>query len=159
MSIPHTQLDQQPDNETHSLRVFEQALRSLPGLVAAPSRISVPGARALVLDNAIPRGPDNAFLIGREFAHVHPGDDHSLHLTLPLDLAREAQRTGWVEPHFLVASGELPANVVMVYAPRDRREREVVLMLLRASFTYATSPVEAGPEFASPRTPGPADTL
>ncbi len=158
MSIPHTQLDQQPDDETHSSRVFEQALRSLPGLLAEPSRISVPGARALVLEDAVPRGPLEAFLIDREFAHAHPGDDHSLHLTLPLDLAREAQRTGWAEPHFLVASGALPATVVMVYAPRDRHEREVVLTLLRASYTYATSPVEAGPEFASPRTPDPANT-
>ena len=156
MSIPHTQLDQQPDDGTHSSRVFEQALRSLPGLVAEPSRISVPGAKALVLEDAVPRGPLEAFMIDREFAHVHPGDDHSLHLTLPLDLAREAQQTGWAEPHFLVASGALPATVVMVYAPRDRHEREVVLTLLRASYTYATSTVEAGPEFASPRTPGPA---
>lgn len=158
MSIPHTQLDQQPHDAAHSSRVFEQASRSLPGVVAEPSRISVPGARALVLEDTVPRGPLEAFLIDREFAHVHPGDDHSLHLTLPLDLAREAQRAGWAEPHFLVASGALPATVVMVYAPRDRHEREVVLTLLRASYTYATSPVEAGPEFASPRTPGPANT-
>ena len=73
---PHTQLDQQPADAY---------------VVEEPSGISVPGARALVLAPGEPSGPPEAFLTGREFAHLHPAPDHSLHampvsythLTLP----------------------------------------------------------------------------
>jgi hypothetical protein len=54
------------------------------------SVISVPGARALWLDYSLHAGPPEAFLIGREFAHLHPGADHSLHAMLPPDHAE-----GW----------------------------------------------------------------
>ena len=47
--------------------------------VEEPSRISVPGARALALAPTEPTGPPEAFLIDREFAHLHPAPDHSLH--------------------------------------------------------------------------------
>ena len=53
---PHTQLDQQPVD----LRWVEELARrlfSLPGVVEEPSRISVPGARALVLAPDEPTGP------------------------------------------------------------------------------------------------------
>src|ERR671927_734261 len=80
---PHTQLDQQPAD----LRWVEELARrifALPGVVEEPSRISVPGARALVLVPDVAAGPPEAFLIGREFAHLHPAPDHSLHAMLPI---------------------------------------------------------------------------
>jgi hypothetical protein len=61
---PHTQLDQQPSD----LRWIEELARrafALPGVVEEPSRISVPGARALVLPPHEPTGPPEAFLIDR----------------------------------------------------------------------------------------------
>ena len=64
---PHTQLDQQPTDlcwfEELAHRVF-----ALPGVVEEPSRISVPGAGALVLGPGEAAGPPEAFLIDREFA-------------------------------------------------------------------------------------------
>jgi hypothetical protein len=35
-------------------------------------------------------GPPEAFLIDREFAHLHPAPDYSLHAMLPLELAQAA---------------------------------------------------------------------
>ncbi|HVF00867.1 MAG TPA: hypothetical protein VNA27_05935, partial [Rubrobacteraceae bacterium] len=67
---PHTQLEQNPDTsivEELVCRIF-----SLPGVEERPSAISVPGARALWLREEVPAGPREAFMIGREFAHVHP---------------------------------------------------------------------------------------
>jgi len=54
--------------------------RELPAVRVMPSMISVPGARAFVLEEDAARGPDEAFMVGREFAHVHPADDGSLHI-------------------------------------------------------------------------------
>ncbi len=70
---PHTQLEQNPDRAT----VEELARRvfALPGVEERPSAISVPGARALWLSEDAPSGPREAFMIGREFAHIHPMPD------------------------------------------------------------------------------------
>jgi hypothetical protein len=133
---PHTQLDQQPNDpaltEELARRVF-----SLPGVVERPSRISVPGARALTLAPGEPTGPVEAFLIDREFAHLHPSPDHSLHAMLPPEVARQAVGAGWAEVHPVARLGLIPPTAVMLYAPRDETELTVVETLVRASHAFA----------------------
>ena len=132
---PHTQLEQNPDTSI----VVELARRvfSLPGVEERPSAISVPGARALWLREEVPAGPREAFMIGREFAHVHPMPDGSLHAALPPEVAREAIEKGWAEQHPVARMGYIPQNVVMIYAPRDAEEVEVVASLVMESYRYA----------------------
>jgi luciferase-like monooxygenase len=135
---PHTQLDQQPADadlaDELARRVF-----ALPGVVEEPSAISVPGARALVLAPGEPAGPPEAFLIGREFAHLHPAPDHSAHAMLPPELVREAVDAGWAEPHPVARMGLIPETAVMLYAPRDQDELAVVESLIGASRQFAGS--------------------
>ena len=137
---PHTQLDQQPEDlswvEELARRVF-----ALPGVAEQPSRVSVPGARALVLGADQPAGPPEAFLIDREFAHLHPAPDHSLHAMLPTDTVAEAVETGWAESHPVALRGLIPQTAVMLYAPRDEAELEVIERLVRASHAFASTPV------------------
>ena len=133
---PHTQLDQQPANprlaEELARRVF-----ALPGVVEQPSGISVPGARALVLAPDEPAGPPEAFLIGREFAHLHPAPDHSAHAMLPPEVVREAIDAGWAELHPVALRGLIPETAVMLYAPRDDDELALVETLIGASRQFA----------------------
>jgi Family of unknown function (DUF5519) len=133
---PHTQLDQQPTDpwfaEELARRVF-----GLPGVVEQPSRVSVPGARALTLAQGEPTGPPEAFLIEREFAHLHPAPDLSLHAMLPLDVVTEAVDAGWAEAHPIARQGLIPATAVMLYAPRDEAELDVIESLVRASHAFA----------------------
>jgi len=133
---PHTQLDQQPANprlaEELARRVF-----ALPGVVEEPSGISVPGARALVLAPDEPAGPPEAFLIGREFAHLHPAPDHSAHAMLPPEVVREAIDAGWAELHPVALRGLIPETAVMLYAPRDDDELALVETLIGASRQFA----------------------
>jgi hypothetical protein len=133
---PHTQLDQQPTDlrwvEELAERVF-----ALPGVVEEPSRISVPGARALVLARSEPAGPPEAFLIEREFAHLHPAPDHSLHAMLPPEAVTEAVEAGWAELHPVALRGLIPPTAVMLYAPRDEAELEVIESLVRTSHAFA----------------------
>jgi phospholipase/carboxylesterase len=100
--------------------------------------VSVPGARAAVLRADEAGGPPEAFMVGREFAHLHPHPDSSLHLNLPADRAAEAIAAGWAEHHYLVAGGQLPPTVVMVFAPRDADELEVVWTLVQDSHRFAS---------------------
>lgn len=131
---PHQQLDQRPPAEL----VAGLAARcfSLPGVVERPSLVSVPGARALCLQEDGKARPE-AFMAGREFAHIHPLPDGSLHLSLTPDDAREVLARGWGEEHPMVRAGVLPPGIVMIYAPRTEPELDVVMRIVQASLRFA----------------------
>jgi hypothetical protein len=133
---PHTQLDQQPTDPGWAAELARRVF-ALPGVVEEPSGISVPGARALVLAPGEAVGPPEAFLIDREFAHLHPDPDHSLHAMLPPETVTEAVVAGWAEPHPVALRGLIPPTAVMLYAPRDEAELDVIERLIRASYTFA----------------------
>lgn len=111
-------------------------ISALPGLTSGPSQISVPGARGLVARQAT--GPDEAFLVPsvKEFAHLHPTHDGSLHLALPLDLVGDAVARGWAQLH-MWAGVRLSPGFVMVYGPRDEVELDIVTGIVEASHAYA----------------------
>lgn len=132
---PHKQLSQNAGRELYE--ALAEEMFAVPDAVERPSRISVPGARALVLEEGIEAGPRKAFMIGREFCHLHPPDDGSLHMCLPPETADLAQQRGWAELHPVANSGGIPETTVMVYGPRDEEELDVVLSLVRASYRYA----------------------
>jgi len=134
---PHTQLDQQPSDDQPRQHLIGQ-LANLPGVVWAASMISVPGARALTLPRGPHQGPPDAFMIGTEFAHLHPAPDHSLHLVLPPAAAEAAIDAGWAEQHPIARLGIISPGAVMVYAPRDAHEADIAAGLVRASHAYAT---------------------
>ena len=132
---PHTQLEQNPEREV--VEELAQRVFALPDVEERPSAISVPGARALWLREGVPAGPQEAFVIEREFAHIHPMPDGSLHAALPVEVAQEAIRKGWAEQHPVARMGYIPQNVVMIYAPRDAQEIEVVAGLVAEAYHYA----------------------
>ena len=141
---PHTQLDQQPEDDAIRAKLAQLAF-SLPQVVERPSLVSVPGARGLWLDESVTRPRTGAFMIGREFAQLHPAPDFSLHMILPPDLVADAIRAGWAELHPVARRGLIPATTVMVYAPRDAGELETVGLLLEASYRFALGPSHGGP--------------
>jgi len=134
---PHTQLDQQPRDDQPRERLIGQ-IGTLPGVVWAGSMISVPGAQALTLPQGPAQGPSDAFMIGTEFAHLHPSPDQSLHLVLPPATADAAIAAGWAEQHPIARLGIISPGAVMVYAPRDAYEADIAAGLVRASYGYAT---------------------
>ena len=130
---PHKQVSQiAPPHMQEQLFMRAQ---SLPGVSVGKSLVSVPGARAFHLDEALARGPDGAFQRGREFAHLHPAHDGSLHMTLPRALYEEVLVKGWGEPHPI-------SGTMMVWGPRNEEELEVIWNLVRASYDYATGEYE-----------------
>ncbi|MGK7867990.1 luciferase domain-containing protein [Falsiroseomonas sp. E2-1-a20] len=135
LTNPHSQLDQQPDRSV--IEGLMERLRAMPGVEVAPSHRAPPRTLGFHLPAAAAGGPEEAFLLGREFAHVHPGADGSLHLTLPPGLREDAMRAGWAEPHPLAGVPTVSRQIVMVYAPRDAAEVGVVADLVDASRRYA----------------------
>lgn len=131
--MPHTQIGVEPvpavNAELHR-RAF-----ALPGVTARATIISVRGARALWLDEAMELAHPEVIVAGREFTHIHP--DGSLHLPLPAQRAREAIAAGWAEPH-PVARMMGVEGLVLVFTPRDFDELEVVWGLLLDSYCHVT---------------------
>jgi phospholipase/carboxylesterase len=128
-AFPHKQTSQNAPPDMQEA-LFRRAA-ALPGVTVGDSLVSVPGARAFHLDPALARGPARAFQRGREFAHIHPVQDGSLHATLPPDLYQEVLDKGWGEPHPV-------SGTMMLWGPRDEQELEIVWTLVRASYAYAT---------------------
>ena len=134
---PHQQVDQNAPPLTQEA-LFQRA-QGLPGVLVRPSMISVKGARAFWLAPALALGPPDAFMIGEEFAHLHPPYDGSLHMRLPYGAIEEVLVKGWGELHPQAARGFAPGKTVMVYGPRDEGELEVVWQILQASYAFATA--------------------
>lgn len=133
--LPHTQLDQWPPVEI-AVQLFERSLH-LPHVLARESRMASPETRALSLPDEFAHGPTSAFIDDHEFCHMHPLPNGSLHLTLPVELSGAAVETGWAERHPSAQAGILPATLVMVYAPRNESELEVVWRLVSVSYAFA----------------------
>ena len=142
--MPHQQVSQNAPSELQEA-LFERAA-TLPGVVVGRSHVSVPGARAFHLDEAHADGPQEAFMIGTEFAHLHPQDDGSLHLVLPEPLAKQVIERGWGEFHPLVPQGVMPPTNLMVFGPRDADELEIVWSIVQASYANATGTSTNGGE-------------
>lgn len=137
---PHTQLDQLAPRPLQE-KVFALA-SGLAGVKVGPSHVSVPGARAFHLPQCA--HPAKAgFMVEREFAHLHPPSDGSLHMSLPPAIVQAVVDNGWAEYHPLAGKHGLPTNIVMVYGPRDDAELAIVGALLRASHAYACHPAGA----------------
>jgi phospholipase/carboxylesterase len=131
---PHTQLDQNAPRELQE-ELYALA-RALPNVVVGPSLVSVPGARAFHLPGCA-RPVAAGFMVGREFAHLHPARDGSLHMTLPSEIVDRVVDNGWAERHPLAGQHGMPSNLVMVYGPRDEEELAVVAALVGASHAHA----------------------
>jgi hypothetical protein len=133
--MPHQQLTQNPPARVY--KTLADRIFSLPGVRDDVSIVSVPGARALVLEPSLALGPPTAFIFNStEFAHLHPPYDSSLHLSLPEPWAAEVTVKGWGEPHPL--AGKLVAdNYLMVYAPRNEEEVETIYEIVLLSYWWA----------------------
>jgi len=137
-SIPQQQMSQHAPADLQE-RLLDLA-RLLPGVTVGHSRISVRGARALNLAEG--EGDPEAFLVpsAREFAHLHPSHDGSLHLALPPDHARDLVTKGWGRTHPL-AGTRLSPGFVMVFGPRNDDELDTVAGILKMSHAYAAGPL------------------
>ncbi len=105
-------------------------MRALPYVYMAPTLVSVPHARSLFIPEGIGTGPAEAFQRGREWAHIHPHHDGSLHLTLPKEAEEDVIAAGWGVHHPVQA-------VVLVYGPRTAEELETVWEIIQFSYRYA----------------------
>src|SRR6056297_3728712 len=132
--VPHVQIGVLPVPE-----LSEEMLRQVaefPGVVLGATRVSLPGAVGLHLADDVSIAQPQAIVGGREFAHLHP--DGSLHASLHPETARAAIAVGWAVAHPWADQRAGWEGSVMIYTPTTKAELDVVLQLLRGSYTYIT---------------------
>ena len=56
-----------------------------------------------------------------------------MHAALPRELVIEAVEAGWAEPHPIARPGLIPDTIVMLYAPREENELDVVAGLVSST--------------------------
>ncbi|GBC72035.1 hypothetical protein HRbin02_01824 [Candidatus Calditenuaceae archaeon HR02] len=144
--MPHQQISQNPSAEVYNK--LADLLFSIPEVQEEASLISVPGARALWLSSEKVNPSPDSFMVEREFAHLHPPYDGSMHLMAPPNWVDEILGKGWGERHPL-AGHAIPRNAVMVYAPRNEHEVKIVHNIVLLSYWRAK-----GERIPSPRSIG-----
>jgi hypothetical protein len=132
--VPHVQLDIEPVPELTALMLKHVA--ELSGVTLGETRVSLPGAVGFQLNADVILANPDVIVGGREFAHVHT--DGSLHASLEPELARAAVDAGWATPHPWADQRPGWEGFVMIYTPTTEAELEVVLHLVRESYTYVT---------------------
>ncbi|ORY25554.1 hypothetical protein BCR39DRAFT_499139 [Naematelia encephala] len=137
-TLPHRQkpeaLEPQTKDVLFSLPTKLQSQRP-DILVLAPSKTEGGSADAIYAKADLASLNPEAASLQYEIAHVHPSDN-SLHVMLaPFD-ARTLIETYWAEsfPVHEIA----PPGWVMVYAPRDKREVELVEDIMKAAVAWVT---------------------
>ena len=145
--LPHSQLDQHgPKAIIDKLSTWCFDGKALPHVQNEASGISVPGAQALVVNRhkmaqCCPhcRLNGKAFMVGHEFAHIHPAPDlGSLHVMLSAQDAAAVVEAGWGEDHYLVTQGMWAPGLVMVFSPRNAEELGTVQSIVARSYEFAT---------------------
>lgn len=101
-----------------------------------PTRISVPSARALWLDETIPVHQE-AFMPPagtREFTHFH--EDGSSHMVLSDEDEQIVMEAKWGIPHVYRDRG---VREMLIFAPRTPEEVETIKLIVEASYRFAMS--------------------
>ena len=140
---PQYQLEQVPETPL-SDALFER-LVDLERVELRESLRSPPGTIGFFLADA-DGTPEEAFLLGTEFAHVHVTEEHGLHLICPEPARTSAIARGWIEPHPLAGRPTVSALTVLAYAPRDPAELDVIERLVRLAHRHALGAGGAGRE-------------
>jgi Family of unknown function (DUF5519) len=133
---PQHQLDQLPTGDEWSAmrKLFDEWQSADKGA----SRRAVPGTVGLYIpENVQGAASQEAYLLGKEFAHHHPDSDGGLHLVLPPEWHAAALQKGWAIPHTFAGQPSVSRWTVLVFAPRDATERAVAKRLLEASEEFA----------------------
>lgn len=133
--MPHTQMTQ--NAPVRMYKKLAEKMFELSDIEERPSVISVPGARAMWLKENVEAASAGAFFGGREFAHIHPPNDGSLHLSLPRKWVKDVVGRGWGDPHPMARMSGSAENILLVYGPRNEDELDIVYNIVLASYKYA----------------------
>lgn len=130
---PQLQFSDQSPRDVYQ-KMADWFFSTFPHTREEPTRISVPTSRALWLDENIEAAPTVFMppLGSREFAHLH--EDGSFHLVMAEGDEQEVISKDWGLHHPWKHKG---VNEILVYAPRNDEEIEILKPVVEASYRFA----------------------
>lgn len=152
--IPQRQLDQLPGEEIRQELIdrFAQvgSAASQKGLVEIKQSLYERRHSALFVSLTRPWHALAQQTRG-EISHVHAGLDGSVHVVLHPSDCWKVIESGWGQRHGFagvemiksIAGASLPVNYVLVYAPRDPAEVDIVMTIVKASIQFMAGTREA----------------
>ncbi len=139
LANPQEQLEQFPEDWQVIVDLAAHAF-ALADVMERPTQIAPDGSRALNLAESVPANSE-AFLVGREFAHIHNPPIGSMHATLPEPYRSLALKKGWVLRHPFAVRGIGPRAAVFIFAPRNQQELQWAKLLLEISHAWANGTI------------------
>ena len=141
-ALPHLQITDNSSNELYDQ--LADWLFNLDHIEERPTIISVRGARAAWIKDDYPNANYDVLQIGHEFTHIHPLDIYgggSQHLSLEREDCETVIAKGWGEYHPMdsVAFPDKQYGHIMVYAPRNEQELEVIKQITFTSYQLVTN--------------------
>jgi hypothetical protein len=127
--------DQSPKPVYDAVHAWLFDPQTFPNAEKQPTKISIPTSEAIFLKPGITPAHDDAFMPpegSREFAHLHK--DGSCHIVVSNEVEDEVLAKDWGVRHMYYARG---VKEILVYAPRNEGEVEVLKSLLQESYNYA----------------------
>lgn len=132
--VPHVQIGANAVPEL--TQTLMDHVARFPGVNLGPTRVSMPGGIGFQIDEDVALVRPDVIVGGREFAHLHK--DGSLHASLNPDMALAAIEAGWAVAHPWAKQRAGWEGFVMIFTPNTQAELNVVLQLVRGSYTYVT---------------------
>lgn len=140
---PHRQINRIPTQKVAErldsiFKTHANANSNLVDVVRSPHERVID---AMIIKPSIPSPHKVADDAIREIAHVHPAD-HSVHAVLAPQDCKTIIERGWGERHPLSGVNRfipLPKEYLIIYAPRDDEELDVVERIIVASIGYMTN--------------------
>ncbi len=139
LANPQEQLEQFPEDWQVIVDLAAHAF-ALADVMERPTQIAPDGSRALNLAESVPANSE-AFLVGREFAHIHNPSIGSMHATLPEPYRSLALKKGWVLRHPFAVRGIGPRAAVFIFAPRNQQELQWAKLLLEISHAWVNGTI------------------
>ena len=132
---PQLQFSDQSPRDIYR-KFYSWMFSTFPKVRKEPTRISVPTSIAMWLDENEDVGHIDAFMPpsgGREFTHLHL--DGSIHTIVGTEVEDEIIRKNWGVRHMYYDQG---VKEILVYAPRNQEELEILKTIVVKSYQYAT---------------------
>ncbi|KAL1987305.1 hypothetical protein VTN96DRAFT_4333 [Rasamsonia emersonii] len=146
--VPQRQMDQIPGAEIKEklTAAFTSLYQQNQHLVKLSTSLHESNTEALFLADGVRGNEPVATDMLREISHIHGTGDYSVHVTLPPQDCKKVIQAGWAQRHAFsgntifkrlgVKRLRLPAEYVLIYAPRNEEELKTVMKFVRASVAY-----------------------
>ncbi|KDQ58436.1 hypothetical protein JAAARDRAFT_154908, partial [Jaapia argillacea MUCL 33604] len=145
--LPQRQLNQPAPKKIKEMlvREFEKIVRDNQDIIDYRDSVHEGRTKSLFIKKDQPQSAATKMMLG-EISHIHGTGDYSVHVVLAPQDCKKVIASGWGQRHpldgvrasKLVLGWWVPKEYVLVYAPRNEEEVQIVVQIVKAAVGYMT---------------------